>query len=116
MIETVLITLAAPILSDRLWPNVATEGCARPYGVYQEIVSPPTNTLADGVPIRQSIMQIDIYDTTYLGARTASDAMAAAIESAFISGTLVGVQHTRRSLYEPETKLHRVLYEYSFWY
>ena len=116
MIEPILVTLAAPILAGGLHAQVAPQNCTRPYGVFQEVVSPTSNTLADGVPIQQSILQIDIYDATFLGARTAGDALADAIQSAYDAGTLSGVQHSRRSLYEPETKLYRILYEFSFWY
>ena len=116
MIETTLVAIAAPLLAGGLNALVAPQNCARPYGVYTEIASPTSNTLADGVPIQQSILQIDIYDATFLGARTAGDALADAIQSAYDAGMLSGVQHSRRSLYEPETKLYRILYEFSFWY
>ena len=116
MIEQTLVTLATTILAGGLNAQVAPKNCARPYGVYQEISSPTSNTLSDGVPIQQSVMQIDVYADTYVGARTAGDALADAIQAAFDAGTLAGCQHSRRSLYEQETKLHRILYEFSFWY
>ena len=116
MIEPTLVSLAAPILAGGLNAQVAPQNCARPYGVYQEIASPTLNTLSDGVPIQQSLMQIDVYDVTYSGARTSGDALAAAIQAAFDAGTLAGVQRIRRSFFEPDTRLHRILYEYSFWY
>lgn len=116
MIEPTLVSLAAPILAGGLHPNVGPQGGVRPYGIYIEIVSPTENTLSDGVPIQQSVLQIDIWDVTYAGAKSAGDAFSAAINQAFQDGTLTGVQRSRRSRYDADTKLHGFTYEFSFWY
>ncbi len=52
-IEQTLVTMAAPILTGGLHPNVAPQNGAHPYGVYTHLVSPTQNTLSDSVPIQQ---------------------------------------------------------------
>ena len=115
-IEQTLVTLAAPFLPGGLHPNVAPQNSARPYGVYTSIVSPTGNTLSDGVPINQDILQVDVWDVSYQGALTTGNAFAAALQAAFDAGTLTGVQRSRRGRYDPEAKLHGFTYEFSFWY
>jgi hypothetical protein len=116
MIEPVIVSLAVSNLAGGLHPNVAPQNCVRPYGVYLEVVSPTENTLSDGIPIQQSIIQITVWDVTYGGAKTSGDALAASIDGAFQSGALVGVQRSRRSQYDTAANLHGFLYEFSFWY
>jgi len=67
-------------------------------------------------PIQQSIIQIDVYAEKYMDAITAGKAVEDALAAAFAAGTLQGIQRSRRSQYEPEVKLRRLIYEYSFWY
>lgn len=142
MIEETLVILAAPILAGGMHPNVAPQGCSRPYGVYTEIVSPTENTLSDGVPIQQSVLQIDIWDLTYAGAKAAGEALVAALaaESAKVLGfwpdadpslgldftaatyqvaapdAVSCIQRSRRSRFDGDAKLHGFTYEFSFWY
>lgn len=114
-IEQTLVTLAAPYIAGGLHPNVAPQQAARPYGVYTSLVSPTHNTLGDGVPIKQDVFQVDVWDVTYQGALTAGDAFAAALQAAFDVGTLAGVQRSRRGRYDAEARLHGFMYEFSFW-
>lgn len=116
MIEVSLVQLAAPILAGGLHPNVAPQGCQKPYGVYSEVVSPTENTLSDGVPIQQSIFQIDVWAPSYAAAKAAGEGLSDAISQAFDNDVLTGVQRSRRGRYDPDTKLHGFTYEFSFWY
>ncbi len=116
MIETTLFNLIHPLLTGGLHYNLAQQGVIRPYGVLTEIVTPTENTLSDGQPIQNSLYQVTIWDATYLGAKTAGEAVATAIAAAFAAGTLTGVQRSRRGTYESDTELHGFIYEFSFWY
>lgn len=116
MLEQTLVALAADPLGGRLYPEVAPDKPICPYGVYSEIISPTNNTLDDGAPINQSMIQIDIWDKTAAGRAAAGEALAAKITEAFDNGTLRGVQHARKSRYDPDAKLYGYIYEYSFWY
>jgi hypothetical protein len=115
-IEEQLTALLSPLLPGGLHPHIAPQNSVTPYAIYQEIISPTENTLSDGVPIQQSVMQIDVYDKTYPLVKTASNTLETAMQAAFAAGTLAGVQRSRRSLYEPDPKLHRIMYEFSLWY
>lgn len=115
-IEQTLVAMAAPLLAGGLHPNLAPQNCARPYGVYTNVVSPTHNTLSDGVPIQQDIFQVDVWDATYQRALAAGNTFAAALQDAFDAGTITGVQRSRRGRYDAETGLHGFLYEFSFWH
>ena len=115
-IEQTLVTMAAPHLAGGLHPNIAPQNGARPYGVYTNVVSPTHNTLSDGVPIQQDIVQIDVWADTYEGALTAGNTFAAAVQAAFEAGNLAGVQRSRRGRYDAETGQHGFTYEFSFWH
>lgn len=116
MIESTLMSIVGGLVAGGLYPHIAPQGVARPYAVYQEVVSPTQNTLSDGAPIQNSLLQVAVWDTTYLGSRTAGETIANAISAAFAAGTMAGVQRSRRAIYDPETELHGFLYEFSFWY
>lgn len=114
--QEALVSVVSPALNGHFYDHIAPQCPSKPYGIYQEIVSPTENTLSDGVPIQQSIIQIDVYAEKYMDAITAGKAVEDALAAAFAAGTLQGIQRSRRSQYEPEVKLRRLIYEYSFWY
>lgn len=114
--QEALVTAVSPALSGRFYDHIAPQNTGKPYGVYQEIASPTENTLSDGVPIQQSIIQIDIYGEKYKDVIDAGKAVEDAISAAIAAGTLNGIQRSRRSQYESEVKLRRLIYEFSFWY
>jgi hypothetical protein len=116
MIEQTIFALVNPLIAGGLHPNIAPQGCARPYAVYTEVVSPAQNTLSDGSPIQNTLFQIAVWDVSYLGAKTAGESISAAISAAFAAGNLAGVQRSRRGIYEADTEMHGFIYEFSFWY
>lgn len=116
MLEQTLVSLAAVPLSSRLYPESAPNNPNCPYGVYSEITRLTNNTLDDGVPINQALIQIDIWDKTAAGRIAAGEAMSAKIAEAFNDGTLQGLLLSRKSTYDPDAKLYGYIYEYSFWY
>lgn len=116
MIETTIFDLINPLLAGGAHWNVADQGRSRPYAVVVEVVTLPENTLSDGEALQHSMFQISVWDKSYLGAKTAGDAVASAINAAFSAGTLAGVQISKRGRYEPDTAMHGFMYEYSFWH
>lgn len=116
MIETTLFDLINPLLAGGAHWNIADQGRTMPYAVMVEVVSLPENTLSDGETLHQSMFQIVVWDKTYLGAKIAGDAVSSAISAAFSTGTLEGVQISKRGRYEAETAMHGFMYEYSFWH
>lgn len=116
MLEQTLVALAADPLGGRLYPEVAPDKPICPYGVYSEIISPTNNTLDDGAMINQTLIQIDVWDKTAAGRAVAGELLAEKISEAFESGSLQGIQQTRKSRYDTDAKLYGYIYEYSFWY
>lgn len=112
-----LVSVCGPVFAGCFYDHVAPQPVpGTPYAVYSEIASQTENTLSDGIPINQSLIQIDVYHSTYAGADSAARSMESAIQTAFAAGVLTGVQRSRRTLYEPEVKMRRIIYEFSFWY
>lgn len=115
-IEQTIFGLINPLVSGGLYPAIAPQGVSKPYAVYCEPSGIPENTLSDGAGLQNSLIQITVWDTTYLGAKTLGEAIAGALASAFSAGTLSGWQRGRRSTYEQDTALHGIIYEFSLWY
>ena len=99
-------------IGPRVYPNVAPDQPTTPYIVYHNIANSPEVTLADGVPINNTRMQIDIYDTSYLNGvkARAADVVAAMVAAAFTNVPLMN-----QDLWEQDVKLHRVQMDYSIW-
>lgn len=116
MLEKTLVALAKEPIGGRLYPEVAPNNALCPYGVYSEIISPSINTLDDGAPIKNTLIQIDIWDKTAAGRLAAGELIAAKITEAFETGALQGIQLSRKSRYDAEANLYGYIYEYSFWY
>ncbi len=116
MIEKTLFDTISPVLSGRLYPAIAPQGSARPYGVYSEISSIQENTLSDGITIQNSLFQISVWDVSYLGVKTLGESISTLMAGAFTSGSMYGVQRSRHSTYEAVTSLHGIIYEFSLWH
>jgi hypothetical protein len=112
MIEQTLAALLGPLVSMRVYPLVAPDSPVTPYIVYQNIANSPENTLADGVPINNTRMQIDVYDKTYAGVK----ALAASVVAAMAGASFTNVPGINQDLYEADVRLYRVLMENSIWY
>jgi Protein of unknown function (DUF3168) len=93
-------------------PDVADQGDAPPYIVFAEVALPDGTYALSGesslVPARY---QIDVYSLTRVEANVLAAAVAAKITEAF-----GGIVLNRQSLYEPDTRLRRVLLDLSIWF
>lgn len=112
--EQVFSVLSAiSAIGTRVYPNVAPDKPTTPYIVYHNIANSPEVTLADGSPINNTRMQIDVYDKTYLAGVKArqADIVAAMAAAGFTNVPLMS-----QDLWEQDVKLHRVQLDYSIWY
>lgn len=109
MIQSDLFAALSATFSTRLYPSVAPQNTARPYGVYSRISQAPATIHAGG--LRETQMQIDVYADTYGAAVNLAELAAAAIRNA----SLASVQTNAVDEYEADTKLHRVILEFTFW-
>jgi len=112
VIQEQVFTALSPLVSGRVYPAVAPNNVTVPYIVYLRVASTPENTLADGQPIQQTRLQVDVYDKTYLGAQT----LAEQVKTALTAPPVNAVQILEQDQYEPDVRLHRVIHDYSIWH
>ena len=112
MIEETLFTTLSALAGGRVYPLIAPDSPIKPFIIYQNIANTPEVTLANGVPISNTRMQIDCYDKTYAAVK----AFAAAVQAAMTSATFTNVPLMNQDLYEQEVKLYRVQLDFSIWF
>lgn len=112
-IKTDLATVLQTLAGGRMYPAMAPPKPTLPYGVFLQVVGRPNTTLdAQRAGLTRHLFQIDVYDDTYLGADALHQQLQAAMGNAT---TFKATQISERDLYEPETKRHRILTEWSIW-
>ena len=111
-INTTLAALLGPLAAGGAWRITANETPTLPYIIFQNIANTPEVTLADGVPLQNTRVQVDCF------ARTASeaDALAASVDVTLQAAPLKAIPKMTRDAYEPLPQLFRVIQEYSIWY
>ncbi|MFA5170423.1 MAG: DUF3168 domain-containing protein [Sulfuriferula sp.] len=112
MIEETLQATLSTLVGGRVYPLVAPDSPVKPYIIYQNIANSPNNTLADGVPINNTRMQIDCYDVTYAGVKN----LAAGIIAAMATASFTNILTMNQDLFEPDPKLYRIQHDFSIWY
>lgn len=116
--ELLMLALSGSF-SGGLWPGQARDKAQAPYGVYLHFGEPNLFAAGAGVDQRQRV-QIDCYHTTYLQASQLADTVEAEMGShsldsspSMFSAVLLNREYMGP---DPDTKHHRVMLEYSFWY
>jgi len=112
MIEQSVWTALSGLAGGRVYAMIAPDTPTAPFIVYQNIANKPEVTLANGTPINNTRIQIDAYAKTYAGAKALADLVTAAMAAA--SFTSIPILNTDG--YEPETKLFRMIQDFSLWY
>jgi hypothetical protein len=111
MMQERLTTLLGPAVSNRVYPVIATQATLIPYIVYLRVLSAVENIL-DGngnPPINITRMQLDIWATSYASAQS----VAAAVRALMLAWVTQNVNNGEQDLYDSETRLHRVMMDYS---
>ena len=114
-LQSSLYTLLASTFSNRIYPSVAPFGVATPYATYTRVTALEQNTLdANGGTGNtvNTLVQIDIWSTTYLEAST----KAAAVKTLLKGWAMENVVTNEQDGYEPDTTLYRVILEISVWH
>jgi phosphatidylethanolamine-binding protein (PEBP) family uncharacterized protein len=114
-LQTDLVTLLAGLFSTRFYPGVAPPKTATPYAVYTRVHAAEQATLdVNGGTGNASntIMQIDVYASTYDAAQASTAAVKTALKGWATENTL----ESEQDMYEPDTKLHRVMLTLSAWH
>ena len=114
-IQTQLFAQLQSIFTGRFYPAIAPDKTALPYGVYSRISAVEQATLDSNGGEGNNIntrLQIDIYAATYLAAQSA----AQSVKTAMKSWTVTNIVDSEQDFYEPETKLYRVMLDFSAWH
>ena len=109
-----LLTLlsGATDAGTRIYPNASPDKPARPYLVYTRASSNSENVLGGYGGIMNTRIQIDAYADSY----AAAQALASQVDALMRAWALQNVSYPAIDQYEPETRLHRVILEYSVWH
>jgi type IV pilus biogenesis protein CpaD/CtpE len=113
MLETfTALVSGATDAGDRIYPQVAPDGVARPFIVYQRINTNTENVLSGSSGLKNTRLQVDVFATTYSQAQQ----IALAIENLMASWSTPNVSIVSQDIFEDEVKLHRVMTDYSIWH
>jgi hypothetical protein len=93
-------------------PTVALQSDTAPYGVYKKLATRPNWTLTGPSSLDRALYQVDVYSRDFNEARALADLITKALTESHL---LTGVPQSDGSDYEPDTKLHRRMMEFSVW-
>ena len=80
MFETSLVSRLSPLAAN-LYPLVAPKDYVTPACVYNRSDTAPTSDFAPGTTNAQIWLQIDVYDLTYLGAKSLAESIRKYLET-----------------------------------
>lgn len=104
--------LVNPLVGNRVYPQAAPDTVVHPYIVYFRVANTEENTLATngGVGnLENTRLQVDVWSDKYLEAQT----IAGQVKAAMKGWATSNIKTLEQDDYEPDTKLHRVILEFS---
>jgi hypothetical protein len=104
--------MAADIVGTRVYPNSAPDSPVKPYIVYSRLSSQEQNTLEGTGVLTQTRMQVDVWADTYGEAQ----AKAGLVKARMKTWATKNIKVDEQDFYESDTKLHRVMLDYSIWH
>jgi hypothetical protein len=113
-VEASLVTLLGPLVSGRIYPDVAPNGAAMPYLVYQQVGGDIVSFLEKALPsMENGYFQITAWAPTRLGA----SALIRQAESAVITSTAFQAQAMQGpiSAYTDESNTYGSHQQFSIW-
>ena len=114
-LQSDFFTLAGPIFTGRVYPNVAPDLVEKPYLTYSRISGLEETTLDTngGVNnLRNTRLQLDVWAATYGEAQAKAEALRTALKT----WAVPNVFQSDQDMYEADTKLHRVMLDISTWH
>jgi len=113
VIETKLVTQLKPIVGGKMFADVAPSGTVGPWAVYQQVGGKPTQYVEQAMaPLRNGLFQITVWATT----RSEATMKSLLIEREMLKLDMaVEVVGSMRATYEPDTKLHGAIQDFSIW-
>lgn len=114
-IQSDFFTLVTSITSGRVYPRRAPASPTAPYITYFRVAETEQNTLDTNGGTGNSVntlLQVDIWATTYGEAQTKSAAVKAALKTWSVENVVISDQ----DFDDPDTLLHRVMLQVSTWH
>lgn len=113
MIEVKLVGKIKPLVDGKLFADVAPSGTVAPWATYQQIGGKATQYVEQTLAgVRNGVFQITVWAT----ARSEATMKSLQIEREMLSLDMqVEVVGSLRSTYEPDTKLHGAMQDFSIW-
>lgn len=112
-VESVIFDTLKGLVANRVFPDIAPAGTARPYITYQQVGGEAVNFLDPTVPSKKrSRFQLNVWSDT----RASVAALAIAVEDALrqVASLQTTVEGAPVASYEPETNLRGSLQDFSF--
>lgn len=109
------VALALPLFADRVYAQGTAPPYAGTYLTYSRINANEQSTLDQNGGVGNLIntrMQADVYSLNYSDAQAKATALKAALKGWSTTNLLLDEQ----DMYEPDTKLHRVMLDLSIWH
>lgn len=114
-VEADIFNALKGLVSNRVYPDVAPEGAARPYITYQQVGGGAVNFVDPTIPSkRNGRFQINVWANT----RAAASTLARQVEDALraTAALQTTVLSAPVASYEPDTKLYGTLQDFSVWF
>lgn len=114
-VEAEIFNALKSLVSNRVYPDVAPSGVARPYVTYQQVGGGAINFVDVTVPSKKNgRFQINVWADTRLSAsnlaRQVEDTLRAVPS---LQTTVLGAPF---GVHEPETNLYGTVQDFSFWF
>lgn len=112
--ESTIYDLLKGLVGNRVYPDVAPPGTARPYITYQQVGGQTVAFLERGVPSKKNgRYQINVWATT----RAEAAALALQIEGVFITTSALQAEALGAPIaaHEPDEGLYGAMQDFSIW-
>ena len=111
MIEVRIYNMLASLVSNKVFPNLATQGTAAPYIVYTNVSSLPDTAICGTTRDAESLFQVDVYHNNH------SDlcALRELTFAALVASPYVEAIESFSTDPEPDTGLYRALFSVRLW-
>jgi len=111
-VEGDLQTALGALVSGRAYPaGDVPELCETPYIAYSVVTNVPMVSLDGPTGAERRRVQVDVYGSSYGVVK----ALESSVKSAMAAAAIVNVPLYTMDEHEPETRLHRVVMEFSVW-
>lgn len=113
-VEADLKTLLAPLVSGRVYPDLAPLGAARPCITYQQVGGESVSFVERALPSKENArMQVNVWADT----RADAKAIIKLAEAALITAATMQVEAigASQATYEPDTKVYGAMQDFSVW-